>query len=215
MNLNSLARKTNSIFDGLHFSSNPVRPGMYQFDRNNASEKCRIHLRVDPDGTGTLLVNAAQIYHLNPSAALMAFLFLKNKSKPEAISRLSQVYQISVDQAKTDYSAFLPTFETLLQPGNICPVCDLELEASTPFSTRPTAPYRMDLALTYRCNNNCAHCYNARPRSFPEMTTKLWKQVIKRCWDIGIPHIIFTGGEPTLRDDLPELIAYAQSIGQI
>ncbi len=73
----------------------------------------------------------------------------------------------------------------------------------------------MDLALTYRCNNNCAHCYNARPRNFPELSTIEWKQVINRCWEIGIPHIIFTGGEPTLRDDLPELIAYAQSLGQI
>ena len=33
--------------------------------------------------------------------------------------------------------------------------------------------------------------------------------------ELGIPHIVFTGGEPTLRDDLPELIAYAESIGQI
>lgn len=47
------------------------------------------------------------------------------------------------------------------------------------------------------------------------MTTIQWKQVIKQCWDLGIPHIIFTGGEPTLRDDLPELIAFAKSQGQI
>jgi radical SAM protein with 4Fe4S-binding SPASM domain len=73
----------------------------------------------------------------------------------------------------------------------------------------------MDLALTYRCNNNCAHCYNARPRNYPELTTAEWKKVVKKCWDVGIPHIIFTGGEPTLRNDLPELIAFAESQGQI
>ena len=85
-----------------------------------------------------------------------------------------------------------------------------------PFSkTDLSAPYRMDLALTYRCNNNCSHCYNARPRSFSEISTDEWKKILDGLWDIGIPHIIFTGGEPTLRDDLPELIAYAEQKGQI
>ena len=73
----------------------------------------------------------------------------------------------------------------------------------------------MDLALTYRCNNDCAHCYNARPRSFPEISTQQWKDILDRLWDQGIPHVVFTGGEPTLRADLPELIAHAEHNGQI
>jgi MoaA/NifB/PqqE/SkfB family radical SAM enzyme len=32
---------------------------------------------------------------------------------------------------------------------------------------------------------------------------------------VGIPHITFTGGEATLRDDLPELIAFAERNGQV
>jgi radical SAM protein with 4Fe4S-binding SPASM domain len=39
--------------------------------------------------------------------------------------------------------------------------------------------------------------------------------VIDRLWELAIPHIVFTGGEPTLRSDLPELVGYAQSKGQI
>ena len=39
--------------------------------------------------------------------------------------------------------------------------------------------------------------------------------MIDHLWQIGIPHIVFTGGEPTLREDLPELIAYAENLGQI
>ncbi len=35
------------------------------------------------------------------------------------------------------------------------------------------------------------------------------------CGRSGIPHVVFTGGEPTLRDDLPELIAHAERNGQI
>ena len=73
----------------------------------------------------------------------------------------------------------------------------------------------MDLALTYRCNNDCAHCYNARPRRYPELSTAEWKDSLDRLWEIGIPHVVFTGGEPTLRPDLPELIAHAERNGQI
>jgi len=73
----------------------------------------------------------------------------------------------------------------------------------------------MDLALTYRCQNDCAHCYNARPRSYPEQPTEFWLRVIDRLWELGIPHIVFTGGEPTLREDLPALIAHAEHKGQI
>jgi len=73
----------------------------------------------------------------------------------------------------------------------------------------------MDLAVTYRCNNDCSHCYNARERSFPELSTAEWFGILDRLWELGIPHIVFTGGEATLRSDLPELIAHAEANGQI
>jgi len=42
-----------------------------------------------------------------------------------------------------------------------------------------------------------------------ELTTNQWKRIIDRCRQIGIPQLTFTGGEPTRRDDLVELIRYA------
>jgi MoaA/NifB/PqqE/SkfB family radical SAM enzyme len=42
-----------------------------------------------------------------------------------------------------------------------------------------------------------------------------WKTIMKKAWDAGIPHIIFTGGEPTLRPDLPDLIRYGEELGQV
>jgi radical SAM protein with 4Fe4S-binding SPASM domain len=84
-----------------------------------------------------------------------------------------------------------------------------------PFSVPLTAPYRMDLALTYRCNEACPHCYVARPAHYSEMDTVSWKAVLDRVWDVGIPHVCFTGGEATLRPDLVELVAYAQEKGLV
>jgi radical SAM protein with 4Fe4S-binding SPASM domain len=189
--------------------------GLFHYTRETEKEKSRIHLRLDSDGHGTLIVNANRIAHLNPTAALMAHLLLEGTEEKQVANEISRKYQVGRAQAASDVAAFNLQFAELLRPDGACPVHDLELDMLMPFSARPSAPYRMDLALTYRCNNDCAHCYNARARDYPELTTLQWKNILDRTWELGIPHIVFTGGEATLRDDLPELIAHAETKGQI
>jgi len=87
-----------------------------------------------------------------------------------------------------------------------CPIHDIQLDTKETHPELWTAPPRMDLALTYRCNNNCSFCYTGGPRQVPELGTSDWKKIIDRLWDSGVPQIVFTGGEPTLRTDLVELI---------
>ncbi|MEA3350535.1 MAG: radical SAM protein [Chloroflexota bacterium] len=209
---------SNSFFEGIKsiFSRDELPPpGLHHYRRETAEERTRIHLRVDPDGHGTLIVNANQVVHFNPTAALMAYLALEQIPEDQAGRAIQRRYKVAEDQAQSDYAQFMSDLEIILHPHS-CPACTLnELEISAPFSSRPLAPYRMDLALTYRCNNNCAHCYNARPRNYPEISTQQWMDIIDRLWELSVPHIIFTGGEPTLRDDLPELIARAEANGQI
>jgi radical SAM protein with 4Fe4S-binding SPASM domain len=76
------------------------------------------------------------------------------------------------------------------------------------------APARMDMALTYRCNLQCGKCYRdcsgENDGAADEMKTEDWIAVIKRLWHIGIPNLVFTGGEPTLREDLIRLIDEAK-----
>ncbi len=190
-------------------------PGLYHYTHQDGSERSRIHLRVDPGGHGTLIVNANRVMHLNPTAAFMAWLSLEKKTREESIAALAARYAVSRPQAGNDLASFSVQLEELVRPDGACPVHELDTDTLAPFSARPTAPYRMDLAVTYRCNNDCAHCYNARSREYPELDTAQWKQVIDRLWSLGVPHIVFTGGEATLRSDLPELIAHAEANGQI
>jgi radical SAM protein with 4Fe4S-binding SPASM domain len=192
-----------------------LKPGIYHFQRQNDREKVRLHLRVENDLAGLLLVNASRIFHLNPTAAHLAFFTLIELPIDQVIDQMVSRFRVSKKQAQTDYGRFLIQFNTFLNPDETCPIHDLGLEVIQPFSSRPSAPYRMDLALTYRCQNSCAHCYNARPPHYPEMSLQSWKQVIDKLWNIGIPHIVFTGGEPTLFEYLPELIFYAENKGQI
>jgi radical SAM protein with 4Fe4S-binding SPASM domain len=197
-------------------SGSPPRAGIYHFVREEAgSGKSRIHLRLEEDGHGLLLVNANRAFHFNPTAAYMAFLALNGNSEKEAVAAITRQYHVPRAQASQDYAQFTQQLNAIVAPDGPCPICDLELEVLAPFSQQPSAPYRMDLALTYRCNNNCAHCYNARSRSFPELETAAWKKILDQLWEIGIPHVVFTGGEPTLREDLAELIAHAEANGQI
>ena len=188
---------------------------IYHFVRENEHEKSRIHLRIDPDGTGTLIVNANRVMHLNPTAALMAHLILEGRNEQEIALKIRHRYQVSASRASQDLADFNLQLDNLVRPDGVCPIHELDLETVMPFSARPSAPYRMDLAITYRCNNDCAHCYNARERNFPELHTENWKHILDQLWALGVPHIVFTGGEATLRNDLPELIAHAESNGQI
>jgi radical SAM protein with 4Fe4S-binding SPASM domain len=199
------------------FSQDGRDPGarLFHYQIGSDVEKSRVHLRIDPDGHGTLIINANRVLHLNPTAALMAFLFLEGKSENGAVKEICRKYRIRSDQARADWLSMVDQVTELTRPDGACPIHGLEITAVAPFSIRPSAPYRMDLALTYRCNNNCSHCYNARERNFPEVSTNDWKKILDKTWSLGIPHVVFTGGEPTLRDDLPELIAYAEANGQI
>lgn len=200
------------------FQPSPVEApslGLHHYVRENEYEKSRIHLRIDADGHGTLIVNANSVMHLNPTATYMAWLILEGKTKEQRVRAICSRFAVSSRQAESDLSSFLLDFEELLRPDGACPVHELELESLMPFSTRPSAPYRMDLAVTYRCNNDCAHCYNARERNFPELTTEQWFQIIDKLWALGVPHLVFTGGEATLRNDLPALIRHAEANGQI
>ncbi len=204
---------------------NNPRSGLYHYRIEGADEKSRVHLRLDPDGHGTLIVNANRVMHLNPTAALMAWLILEKRKDDEIAATITRKYRAARKQVLGDISSFRLQISELFRPDGACPIHDLDLETVAPFSARPTAPYRLDLALTYRCNNDCSHCYNVEHPTLPpgpspvtgqgELKTDDWKKIIDKAWELGIPHIIFTGGEPTLRNDLPELVAHAESNGQI
>lgn len=79
---------------------------------------------------------------------------------------------------------------------------------------RPTPTY-VTLAVTYRCQCRCDHCYADYPERArkEELSTEQWRTVIRQVRDLGALTVHFSGGEPLLREDLFELIAYARGLG--
>jgi len=71
-------------------------------------------------------------------------------------------------------------------------------------------PATANLAITHKCQCRCRHC-SADPFVDPsreELTVKEIRTVVDGALDLGASLVIFTGGEPTLRSELPELIDY-------
>jgi len=69
--------------------------------------------------------------------------------------------------------------------------------------------------ITQRCNLKCIHCYaHAKNRSYEnELTTEEGKALLDDLAQFGVPVILFSGGEPLMRKDLPELARYAVGLG--
>jgi radical SAM protein with 4Fe4S-binding SPASM domain len=192
-------------------------PGLHAYERRDETGgRVRIHLRVEPDGRGLLVINASRVLHLNQTAAEYARLVLEEVPEETAVREVCRRYRVDARTARADFRHTQAQIERLFRPDEgACPIIGMHLERIDPFSVALTAPYRMDLALTYRCNNACPHCYVARSSDYPEMDTAAWKAVLERVWEVSIPHVCFTGGEATLREDLVELVAYAEGLGLV
>lgn len=82
----------------------------------------------------------------------------------------------------------------------------------------PSLLERLDLELTERCNNQCIHCFINRPAGdVParkrELTTAEIKGILAEAAELGALAVRFTGGEPLLREDFPEIYRWARRQG--
>ncbi|MFB6219719.1 MAG: TIGR04347 family pseudo-SAM/SPASM protein [Halobacteriaceae archaeon] len=69
--------------------------------------------------------------------------------------------------------------------------------------------------VTKQCNLYCEHCYASADTEVAagELTTEEGQALLDDLADYGVPVVLFSGGEPLVRDDLRELVAYAADRG--
>jgi len=70
-----------------------------------------------------------------------------------------------------------------------------------------------DIKYGYACNNNCIHCVIAGQRGLQDLGTQEYKKCMTDSFSAGADHLIITGGEPTVRKDILEILAYAKKLG--
>ncbi|MFZ6031397.1 MAG: radical SAM/SPASM domain-containing protein [Chloroflexota bacterium] len=201
------------------FSSTPPPPlaaGTYHYQAPPDAElPYRLHLRVEPDGDGVLILNASTVMHLNPTATEYAYHLVQGTPDDDAAKAIAERYRVRVSQAKKDYRDLKERLMTLVSTPDLDPVTYLNFDRFAPYSQPVSAPFRLDCALTYHLPDGTNPEYAPTKRVERELTTEEWKAILDKAWQAGIPHVVFTGGEATLRGDLPELIRYAEQLGQV
>ena len=204
MNLKYFFRREDDFKPGIYKHTVDFPDGGYR----------RMHLRVENDLNGIFWLNGNESFYLNESAAFFTWLIMNQKSTREVKRLIRNRFGTAAVHAEADFEKFKPLMQEILEgKAGAEELCESGIDLITPFSKIPDAPYRMDLALTYLCNNNCAHCYNEPGRGKNALTPEQWKQVLDKLDEIAIPHVVFTGGEPTVVSYLTDLVRYAGQLG--
>ena len=160
-----------------------------------------------------LILRPNKIHHLNRTATeMLSALYAQKRPDADAVVQETATrYGMPADQVGADLDRLLRSLSLVLQ----------DREGAAP-ALRRTAfgshsrdlPVLSEIALTYRCQNRCTFCYASAPdrgQQIPEMTTDEVQGILDAIVDDArVPTVSFTGGEPTLRPDLPALIAYAK-----
>ena len=180
-----------------------------------------------------LLLNGSKLVPLNLSWAILLSCFMDrlepfagleitesdwNAMAAGAVARTHKVYPFTPKERLAEDLQIMIESLVAIARGQ-APEAEVAPLTLGEYAPEMTAPHRMDLMVSamtrdgaWHCNQKCLHCYAAgQPLSdTPELTTAQWKEVLDRLRAANIPQVTFTGGEPTLRADLVELVDAAQ-----
>lgn len=211
----------------VHTTFNPQGPGVI-----------RIHMvppkfhpfRMVPS---VVILNGQDILPLNESWAILLTEFIRQinthglaeMSESDLDTILQNTFyhvckvfpDVSEELLQEDLRLIMDTFVSVSR-GEI-PEAEIGLMSIGDYAPHMTAPHRMDLMISamtkngsWHCNQKCIHCYAAGQQlsETKELSTEEWKEIISACKKAKIPQLTFTGGEPTMRPDLCELVAEAK-----
>lgn len=205
-----------TFIDNILFTPKPLASGTHQGPYQLPDGKsCRLHLRIDSSGNGILIVNASTILHLNSSAAEFAYHVIKGSPENVVVEEFNKRYRANSSQVVEDFNIFKGRLESLVLMPDLDPESFLDIDRIELHQNHISAPIRLDCALTYQTTEGSSTSFTPIDRVKRLLDTSEWKLILQKAWDNGIPHVIFTGGEPTLRPDLVELISYSEQLGQV
>ena len=226
MNLKERKFYKENLNEILYATLNPYEPGVV-----------RIHLipakynpfRADPS---IVILNGKDILPINLAWTILLAIFLKqieqyngNEVTKEELKKIinntvedaRKVYLVPKERLTEDLNRIISVFIDISEGKE--PKEKIGQLSIGKYASKMLAPHRMDLMVSsmsvnghWNCNQKCLHCYAAGQEyaEKKELTTEEWKRIIDKCKKAYIPQITFTGGEPTMRQDLIELIDYSK-----
>lgn len=155
----------------------------------------RFHLRVDPDGSGLLMANAAEAAWLSPVGVRMATGVLEGRNDDEIVEAVCAEFNGAPEsQVQADLTAVHRLIEDLSEPGDDYPVTNLTDPTLSHWERQVAAPLRADVD---QCD----------PERFRTMLAKLW--------DAGVPHVCIQAKRERDNAELMLLVEAAGDIGMI
>jgi radical SAM protein with 4Fe4S-binding SPASM domain len=163
-----------------------------------------------------VIMRPNKTHHLNETACeMLRRLYAQDEvDTAQVVSEVAAAYDVAPERVAGDLRRLLDTLSGLLRED----YSQATQVRYTPFGSHEIKyPVLAEIALTYRCQHKCPFCYADAPgrgRTTTEMTADQVRGVMDRIWhEARVPTISFTGGEPTLRAELPEFVAYAKGLG--
>ena len=213
-----------------HCTFNPEGPGVV-----------RIHLvppkfRLFGDRTYIVMLNGYYMLPLGCSWALLLSNFMKEVNafagKPITESDEERIFKNTVKKTASVYPSMSKAdieedLEFILRvlfavARGDDPEIEIEKLSLRQYSKNMTAPHRMDLLVSamtdgdgkWKCNQKCTFCYAAGQckSQTKELGTDDWKKIIDKLYKSNVPMVTFTGGEPTMREDISTIVAYAEKM---
>lgn len=209
-----------------HITFDPKGPGVVRIHMIPPREEA-------PTAPFLLLLNGARLVPLNLSWAIMLANLMDQLQAHEGEELAEEQWQSLLAAAvETTHRTYPRTKrQTLAADLHLMltslvaiargrePEAEVALLTLGEYAGEMTAPHRMDLMVSamekdgaWHCNQKCLHCYAAgQPMGCgDELSTDEWKTILQTLRQANIPQVTFTGGEPTMRDDLVELVDAAQ-----
>ncbi len=164
---------------------------------------------------GVLIRRPNQAQKLNPQGVRILGPLLGGKRLSEVLDGLGRSPRIL-----GDVQEFLLQVKKFLE-GNLREDASSSAVEVIPFEMEfSELPILSEVAITYRCNLKCSFCYaGCNCTTNPvgddrEMTVQEIQEVLRKIYqEAKVPSVSFTGGEATLRPELPELVAFAHELG--
>ena len=180
-----------------------------------------------------VVLNGRDYIPLNTSWTILLSIFIDEISKYQGkeiseenlklivnvtVEKVREIYgkKVGREDIKNDLWDMIDTFTAIAKNEKV----DLDFGnlSISSFYKDMTAPHRVDLMISsmekdgkWNCNQQCIHCYAAGQKlaNQKELSTDEFKQIIYLLQEAHVSQITFTGGEPTLRKDLVELVETA------
>lgn len=172
-----------------------VAPGVYHAMQEAEGAYTRFHLRVERDGSGLLIANAAAAARLSPTGVLITKGLLDGKKADAVLQDLVANFRgATADVMRADIAKVEELIAQITTPGDTYPVFNLDDAALSPYNAELIAPLQASLPL-------------AEPEKVLPILDKLW--------DAGIPHVTLLAPRDPDATYLVRAIERAEDLGMI